>query len=74
MWGVARETAARQNGADYVDVIPWFCTADVCSAVIGGLTTHRDDHHAAENYLVWLSGVLGQATCKLPEGSQLTLV
>jgi peptidoglycan/LPS O-acetylase OafA/YrhL len=60
----ARVAAA--HGARYVDAVPWFCTADVCPAVIGGLTVHRDAYHVAENYAVWLSTALGTATGLLP--------
>jgi hypothetical protein len=34
--------------------------------VIAGLTTHRDAYHVAENYVVWLAGVLGEAIGILP--------
>jgi hypothetical protein len=45
-----------------VDVIPYFCTETTCPAVIGNLTTRRDALHVAENYALWLSGALGEAT------------
>jgi peptidoglycan/LPS O-acetylase OafA/YrhL len=53
---------ATEHGAEYVDVIPWLCTDSVCPAVVGGLATHRDAYHVAENYAVWLSQALGTAT------------
>ena len=53
---------AEEHGAEYVDITPWFCTDEVCPAVINGLTVHRDSMHISENYAVWLSEVLGQAT------------
>lgn len=56
------EKVAEEHGADYVDITPWFCTDEVCPAVINGLTVHRDSMHISENYAVWLSEVLGQAT------------
>jgi peptidoglycan/LPS O-acetylase OafA/YrhL len=59
-------SVARQSGAEYVDVVPWFCTDSVCPAVVGGLTTHRDAYHVAENYAVWLSVALGTATGMFP--------
>jgi hypothetical protein len=63
-----RERAvAEQNGAEYVDGIPWFCTIEVCPAVISELTTHHDNYHAVDNYVVWLSEALGQVTGLLPE-------
>lgn len=52
---------AEANGAEFVDVIPWFCADGFCPAVIGGLTVHRDRLHVAENYVVWLSEALAAA-------------
>lgn len=66
----ARVAAA--NGATYIDVVPWFCTESVCPAVIGGLTTHRDAFHVAENYAVWLADPLARATGLLPDRAALT--
>lgn len=53
---------AEEHGAEYVDITPWFCTDEVCPAVINALTVHRDRMHVSENYAVWLSEVLGNAT------------
>jgi peptidoglycan/LPS O-acetylase OafA/YrhL len=60
---------ATEHGAEYVDVIPWLCTDTVCPAVVGGLTTHRDAYHIAENYTVWLTLALGNATGLIPDGT-----
>ena len=56
------QQVAADHGADYIDVIPWFCTTDTCPAVIRGLTTRRDAHHVAENYAHWLSVAIGTET------------
>jgi hypothetical protein len=56
------QQVAEEHGAQYVNTIPWFCTDTTCPAVIGDLTVRRDAQHVAENYAVWLSGVLGEAT------------
>jgi hypothetical protein len=61
---------AERNGAEYVDVISWFCTDEICPAVIGGLTTQRDGFHVAENYAVWLSEALGTAIGLIPDRSR----
>jgi hypothetical protein len=53
---------AVDHGAEYVDVIPYFCTDVTCPAVVGGLTTHRDEKHVSENYAVYLSRAIGEAT------------
>ena len=70
----AERQVASQMDAAYVDVVPWFCTAKTCPAVIGGLTVHRDDHHVAENYAVWLSNVLGRATGMVAKGDPMKTV
>jgi len=62
---------AEEHGAGYIDVIPWFCVGDVCPEVIGGLTVHQEHFHVSENYAVWLSQPLGEATGMIPEGSRL---
>lgn len=61
------ERVAGERGAEYVDLIPYFCTGTTCPAVIGDLTTRRDRTHVAENYAHWLSDALGEATGLLPE-------
>ncbi len=53
---------AVEHGAEFVDVIPFFCTDLTCPAVVGGLTTHRDAKHVSENYAVYLSRAIGEAT------------
>lgn len=53
---------AREHGATYVDIIPWFCTSTTCPAVIGNLTVRHEPLHVSENYAVWLSGALAEAT------------
>jgi peptidoglycan/LPS O-acetylase OafA/YrhL len=73
MNAVEKQVAAA-NGADYIDVIPWFCTDSTCPAVVGGLTTHRDDFHINENYAVWLSNVLGQAIGLISPEHPLTAI
>jgi hypothetical protein len=55
------QQVAEQNGARYVNVIPWFCTPSVCPAVIGGLSVYRDYFHVSPNYAYWLSNALGTA-------------
>ncbi len=58
---IEQETA-EAHGATYVDIIPWFCTQETCPAIIGGLTVHRDAMHINENYAVYLSSALAEAT------------
>jgi peptidoglycan/LPS O-acetylase OafA/YrhL len=64
---IERETAEAHD-AEYIDIIPWFCTQETCPAVIGGLTVHRDALHINENYAVYLSTALAEASgLTLPE-------
>jgi hypothetical protein len=63
---VEQETA-EAHGAEYVDIIPWFCTPETCPAVIGDLTVHRDALHINENYAVYLSLALAEATRLTPD-------
>ena len=62
-------TVATRQGALYVNTIPWFCTATVCPAVVGGLATHLDYYHVAPDYALWLADALATATELLPGGS-----
>jgi peptidoglycan/LPS O-acetylase OafA/YrhL len=57
---------AADHGAEYIDIIPWFCAGETCPAVIGDLTVHRDAMHINENYAVFLSGALAEATGLTP--------
>jgi hypothetical protein len=62
---VEQETA-EAHGAEYIDIIPWFCTRETCPAVIGNLTVHRDALHINENYAVFLSSALAEAAGLTP--------
>jgi len=55
------QSVAQQHGAQYVNTIPWFCTATTCPAVVAGMSTHWDGFHVASNYALWLSNVLAAA-------------
>jgi SGNH domain (fused to AT3 domains) len=62
-------SVAERHGALYVDTIPWFCTATVCPAVVGGLATHFGANHVSPTYALWLADALATATKLLPGGS-----
>lgn len=49
------ERAAAGLGARVIDPTPWFCTADVCPAVVGNVVPLRDGNHmtAAYSRLLW---------------------
>ncbi len=58
---LVEQQTAETHGAEYIDIIPWFCTQETCPAVIGDLTVHRDAMHINENYAVFLSRALAEA-------------
>ncbi|MEQ1872579.1 MAG: SGNH hydrolase domain-containing protein [Ilumatobacteraceae bacterium] len=42
--------AARTHDATFVDPSNWFCTEDVCPAVIGNLVVYRDENHITDSF------------------------
>jgi hypothetical protein len=60
-----RSVAARYRTL-YVDTVPWFCTATICPAVVGGLATHSNEDHVEPHYALWLADALGTAMGLLP--------
>jgi SGNH domain (fused to AT3 domains) len=68
--GLASEQATvGAAGGDYLNVQPWFCTAQTCAAIVDNLLVWRDDNHISEPYSAFLgpamsaeiSGVVGGA-------------
>ncbi|MDQ1397105.1 MAG: hypothetical protein QOG64_2364, partial [Acidimicrobiaceae bacterium] len=47
-------SAAQVGGAEFIDVLPWFC-ADACPMVIGNTIVYRDVNHATTVYLEQLT-------------------
>ena len=41
----AEVAAARAHGVTFVDTTDWFCTDDICPAVLGNLLVMRDETH-----------------------------
>ncbi len=60
VYHAAEQQAARESGATYIDVAPWFCT-HICTALIGNYVVYSDGGHATATYITYLSGVLGDA-------------
>jgi hypothetical protein len=56
----AEQAAARATGVRYVRTRPWFCTVDLCPAVVGTTITHRDNGHITTVYARRLSRALQQ--------------
>jgi hypothetical protein len=60
--------AARQAGADYVNVTPFLCTPDICPAVIGHYLAYSDRYHLTTTYAQTLTPVIQQALNLRPAG------
>lgn len=56
----ADQAGARQGGATYIDVTPWFCST-TCTAVVGNLLVYADAGHMTNEYATFLSGELQAA-------------
>jgi hypothetical protein len=52
---------ARNVGAEFVDVAPWFCYAGVCPAVVHSIITYADGGHLTGTYARYLGPELGRA-------------
>jgi|SRR5665213_1615477 len=57
----AQEQATASVGGSYVDVVPWFCTATVCPAVIGHYGVYENRFHATATYASSLAPLLQNA-------------
>jgi peptidoglycan/LPS O-acetylase OafA/YrhL len=56
----SQQAVARIGGmAAYVDMTDWYCTADSCPAVVGGVVVHRDPTHLTATYATTLAPFLG---------------
>jgi hypothetical protein len=60
LYNDTEQSVARQAGAQYIDVFPWFCSA-VCTAVIGNMVVYMDQNHITATYATYLSGALQAA-------------
>jgi peptidoglycan/LPS O-acetylase OafA/YrhL len=49
------EAAVTAAGGTYADVVPWFCTAHVCLAVVDNLLVYRDNSHITVPYATYLA-------------------
>jgi hypothetical protein len=57
--------ATRQSGADYVNLLPFLCTEQICPVVIGSQLAYMNPSHLTSNFAQSLSPVL-QESLKLP--------
>ena len=56
----AERNASIAEGARFINVVPWFCTA-VCSSVIQHYEIYLRSDHVTEQYTLFLEGVLSKA-------------
>ena len=56
------ESAVKQVGGTYVNVIPWLCTSSKCPAVIGNYEVYQNQEHLTSTYAKYLTPVLMQST------------
>lgn len=61
----AEASAARLEGARYIDVVPWFCST-TCPAVIGRFEVYLDEYHITAAYSFRLVAVLSDALFSSP--------
>ena len=57
----AEVAAARAHGVKFVDTTDWFCTDDICPAVLGNLLVMRDETHITAPMAEFLSPLLEAA-------------
>jgi hypothetical protein len=57
----ADAATAKSAGAEYIDVVGWFCVNDECPIVIGTDIVYRDNGHITAEYVTALTGPLGAA-------------
>lgn len=50
--------AARREGAEIIDPVPWFCTASRCPSIVGNMLVYRDQHHVTTAYSTFLAPLL----------------
>lgn len=60
-WQDALRSAALKAGANYVNVVPWFCTSKSCPLVVNDIEVYLDYGHMTSTYGVFLSSVLASA-------------
>ena len=56
----ADEAGAKQAGASYINVTPWFCSA-TCTALVHSVIVYADDGHITNDYAEFVSGALQAA-------------
>jgi hypothetical protein len=56
------QATALNNGAGFVNVIPWVCTASACPNVIGSYSVYVDQYHLTSTYTKSLASLLSVAS------------
>jgi hypothetical protein len=57
----AEQLAAKASHVPYILTQQWFCTATLCSPVVGNFLTHFDISHITASYSAYLTAVLAEA-------------
>ena len=55
----AEKEAAAQSGAQYLNMMPWFCST-TCTDIIDNIVVYKDDDHITATYSRYLETVLGK--------------
>ncbi len=58
-------------GGQYLDITPWFCTAERCAVIVGPVLVYRDDNHISVPYARWLTPPLEDAIDAVTAGEPL---
>jgi hypothetical protein len=62
----AQRTAATKSGAQFINVIPWFCTQRSCPAIVDNVDVYADCCHITTTYSMNLEAVLEQSLTLAP--------
>jgi hypothetical protein len=57
----AEEAAVTSAGGAYLNLQPWFCTAQTCATILGNIEMWRDDNHITEIYSSFLGPAMSAA-------------
>jgi SGNH domain (fused to AT3 domains) len=64
----ATRDGAHQGGADYFNLTPWLCTADLCPAIVGHYAAYQDRFHITGTYAQALMPLVERAIGLEPTG------
>ena len=53
--------AARDNGAEVLDVSNWLCATERCPVIVGNILVWRDSNHITTRFADWLIPLIDAA-------------